>query len=159
MPPHLLDSVFAFKQSIDMQTSSFCQAIAAEFLAAPAASAHVASVVNVYTRNRDKLASALSDYLSPDFRWTRPEGGLFIWVEGPHTFDADATLRRALDAGVAFLPGRTFYTNPDAHGSTLRLSFAGVAEDMIRPGIELLGALARTEPCRKRTAATTSKPD
>jgi 2-aminoadipate transaminase len=141
MPPHLLDSVFAFKQSIDMQTSSFCQAIAAEFLAGPAAAAHLADIVNVYSRKLDKLATALGDYLPPEFRWTRPEGGMFVWVEGPHTFDADATLHRALDAGVAFLPGKTFYTNPDAHGSTLRLSFAGVAEDMIGPGIELLGAL------------------
>lgn len=141
MPPHLPDSVFALKQSIDMQTSSFCQAMAAEFLAGPAAAAHVTNVVNVYARKLDELASALSDYLPPQFRWTRPEGGMFVWVEGPHTFDADATLRRALDAGVAFLPGKTFYTNPDAHASTLRLSFAGVAQDMIRPGIELLGAL------------------
>lgn len=141
MPPHLLDSVFAFKQSIDMQTSSFCQAIAAEFLASPAAGAHLADVVNVYGRKLDKLASALRDYLPPDFRWTRPEGGMFVWVEGPSTFDADATLLRALDAGVAFLPGNTFYTNPDARGNTFRLSFAGVAEDMIRPGIERLGAL------------------
>jgi 2-aminoadipate transaminase len=141
MPPHLVDSVFAFKQSIDMQTSSFTQAIAAEFLAGPAASAHLARVVNVYGRKRDKLASALSDYLSPDFRWARPEGGMFIWVEGPHTFDADAALSRGLDAGVAFLPGSTFYTNPDDHRSTLRLSFAGVAEEMIRPGIELVGAV------------------
>jgi 2-aminoadipate transaminase len=133
--------VFAFKQSIDMQTSSFCQAIVAEFLAGPAAGAHLAGVVNVYARKLDKLASALSDYLPSDFRWTKPEGGMFVWVEGPPTFDADATLRRALDAGVAFLPGRTFYINPENHGSTLRLSFAGVAEDMIRPGIELLGAL------------------
>jgi 2-aminoadipate transaminase len=141
MPPHLLDSVFAFKQSIDMQTSSFCQAIAAEFLAGPAAATHLADIVNVYSRKLDKLASALTDYLPPEFRWTRPEGGMFVWVEGPRTFDADATLRRAIDAGVAFLPGKTFYTNPDAYGSTLRLSFAGVAEDLIRPGIELLGAL------------------
>jgi len=141
MPPRLRDSVFVFKQSIDMQTSSFCQAIAAEFLASPAADAHLAEVVAVYARKLDKLACALSDCLPADFRWTRPEGGMFIWVEGPPTFDADATLRRGLDAGVAFLPGRTFYTNPDAHRSTLRLSFAGVAEETIRPGIELLGAL------------------
>jgi 2-aminoadipate transaminase len=141
MPPHLLDSVFAFKQSIDMQTSSFCQAIAAEFLAGPEAGAHLADVVSVYARKLDKLSSALRDHLPPEFRWTRPEGGMFIWVEGPRTFDADATLRRALDAGVAFLPGKTFYTNPEAHGSTFRLSFAGVEEDMIRPGIELLGEL------------------
>lgn len=141
MPPHLLDSVFAFKQSIDMQTSSFCQAIAAEFLAGPGTSAHVADIVKLYARKLDELAGALDDHLPGEFRWSRPEGGMFVWVEGPHTFDADAALRRALDAGVAFLPGKTFYTNPDAHRSTLRLSFAGVAEDRIGPGIELLGAL------------------
>jgi 2-aminoadipate transaminase len=141
MPPHLLNSVFAFKQSIDMQTSSFCQAIAAEFLAGSAAAAHLADVVTVYARKLDTLAGALSDYLPADFRWTRPDGGMFVWVEGPPTFDANATLRRALEAGVAFLPGQTFYTNPDDHRSTLRLSFAGVGEDKIRPGIELLGAL------------------
>jgi 2-aminoadipate transaminase len=67
MPPHLVDSVFALKQSIDMQTSSFCQAIAAEFLAGPAASAHVACVVGVYARKLETLASALSDYLPPTF--------------------------------------------------------------------------------------------
>lgn len=142
MPMDLLDSVLALKQGIDMQTSSFTQAIAAEFLAGPYAAAQLARLVDAYATKLDVLADALDAYFPAEFRWRRPDGGLFVWVEGPPGFDADALLDRALERGVAYLPGSAFYADGGGgHHNTMRLSFAGAPVDGIDRGIKLLATL------------------
>ncbi|WP_067473247.1 aminotransferase-like domain-containing protein [Nocardia amamiensis] len=141
MPPDLLRSVLALKQGIDMQTSTYCQAIAAEFLGSPAGAAHLAHVVEVYSAKLDTLADAVERHFPPGFQWVAPEGGMFLWIEGPHGFDADALLGTALQEGVAFLPGSVFYADDADHRNTMRLSFANVPGDDIDRGIALLAAL------------------
>ncbi|MEU5758840.1 PLP-dependent aminotransferase family protein [Nocardia sp. NPDC047648] len=142
MPADLLETVLALKQGIDMQTSTYCQAIAAEFLASPACSTHLAHVVGAYSAKLDALTAAVGRHLPAGFRWTEPEGGMFLWVEGPAGFDADAALTEALRLGVAFLPGSAFYADDVAgHRNTMRLSFANVPLDDIDRGIALLGAV------------------
>jgi 2-aminoadipate transaminase len=141
MPPDLLARVLALKQGIDMQTSTLCQAIAAEFLAGEAGRAHVAHTVASYATKLDTLVAALEAYLPAGFAWTRPDGGMFLWVTGPAGFDADAMVDRALDAGVAYLPGSAFHLDGTSHRNTMRLSFAGVAVGDIGRGVELLAKL------------------
>jgi 2-aminoadipate transaminase len=141
MPPALLERVLVLKQGIDMQTSTFCQAIAAEFLAGAAGRAHLARTVASYAAKLDSMTSALEARLPSGFAWTRPDGGMFLWVEGPPGFDADAMVDRALDAGVAYMPGSVFHADGAGHRNTMRLSFAGVPRDDIERGVELLAKL------------------
>ncbi|MBF6296658.1 PLP-dependent aminotransferase family protein [Nocardia amamiensis] len=141
MPPDLLRSVLALKQGIDMQTSTYCQAIAAEFLGSAAGAAHLARLVEVYSAKLDTLADAVERHFPPGFQWVAPDGGMFLWVEGPQGFDADALLGTALREGVAFLPGSAFYADDADHRNTMRLSFANVPGDDIDRGIAVLAAL------------------
>lgn len=142
MPPDLLHSVLALKQGIDMQTSTYCQAIAAEFLGSAAGAAHLAHVIDAYSAKLDTLVDAVERHFPQGFRWLEPEGGMFLWVEGPRGFDADALLGTALREGVAFLPGSVFYADGDAdHRNTMRLSFANVPRADIDRGIAVLAAL------------------
>jgi len=140
MAPELLARVLVLKQGIDMQTSTFTQAIAAEFLAGSAGRAHLATTVASYAAKLETLAAALDALLPAGFEWTRPDGGMFLWVTGPAGFDADAMLERALDAGVAYLPGSVFHVDTSPR-NTMRLSFAGVPREDIERGVALLAKL------------------
>ncbi|WP_062988167.1 aminotransferase-like domain-containing protein [Nocardia anaemiae] len=141
LPDELLEPVLALKQGIDMQTSTFNQAIAAEFLGTPVGSAHLSLLLKSYAAKLNMVVAALEKYFPSGFSWTEPDGGMFVWVEGPTDFDADMLVAPALRRGVAFLPGSAFYAGPDAPRNALRLSFASVPEHRIDPGIELLAGL------------------
>lgn len=144
LPPDLMGPVLAHKQIVDMQTSTLCQAIAAEFLDGPAAE-HRDRIVAAYATRLGLLAEALRMHLPADFSWSEPDGGMFLWVEGPPgRFDADALLPHALESGVVYMPGSGFYAqHPENHRNTIRFSFANVAEAQIETGVKLLAGLIR----------------
>ena len=87
---------------------------------------------------RDAMLEALEQEL-PDARWSRPQGGYFIWLELPEGADAGALLERAAAAGVTFVPGADFGGAPN----TARLAFSFVSPDEIREGVRRLAALVR----------------
>ena len=144
LPPGLLDPILALKQGIDMQTSALNQAIAAEFLGSAAGSEHIAHIVQSYGTKLRTLQSALRTHFPAGFSWTDPEGGMFVWVEGPANFDTEALVGPALQAGVAFLPGSMFFAGPAAPRNTMRLSFAEVPLGDIDRGIQRLAAVCAT---------------
>lgn len=141
-PPELSECILALKQTIDMQTSTLGQAIAAEFLGSGQASAHLERLRGAYSTKLNTLVGALERHFPGEFSWTEPDGGLFVWVDGPPDFDADALLDQALEHGVAFLPGSVFYADGGAnHRNTMRLSIGTVVDDEIDAGIKRLATL------------------
>ena len=84
---------------------------------------------------------ALQEHFPGNFRWSKPDGGMFVWAEGPPELDISEVYDRAIEKGVAFVPGRHFYANPGKGLNTMRLNFSNVDEDMIKKGIAILGAL------------------
>ncbi|HET6550827.1 MAG TPA: PLP-dependent aminotransferase family protein [Solirubrobacter sp.] len=127
------------KQAADLHTSTVAQLAAERWLAAHDLGDHIASLAAHYRPRRDALLEALEAHLPAGSRWTRPEGGLFIWVELPSGFDAEAVLPRALERGVAYVPGRYFYAG-EARPETLRVSFATATPDELREGAARLAA-------------------
>lgn len=101
--------------------------------------AHIAKVVAVYRERRDAMAADLAAVLPPGASMTRPEGGMFFWVDLDDDTDTGALLPRAIDEGVAYVPGWAFYAD-DPRRCTLRLSFVTSPPEVIREG---LGRLAR----------------
>ena len=83
------------------------------------------------------MLAALEESLVGEVQWTRPEGGMFVWVTLPETVDAAALLERALARGVAFVPGAEFHVDGGGR-NTLRLNFTHVTPDRIREGMERL---------------------
>lgn len=148
MPSGLSNSILALKQTIDMQTSALCQAVAAEFLEGGYADTHLARLIDTYSRKLDILTDSLGKHFPQGFCWEKPDGGMFLWITGPPGFDADAILDDAIAEDVAFLPGSFFYADSgDNHHNTMRLSFVNVADDKIDEGIMRLATI-----CRKGTA-------
>ena len=79
-------------------------------------------------------------WLPAGCRWVRPYGGMFFWLTLPSGLDATALLAKAVDAGVAYVPGAAFYS-ADARADTLRLSFVTVDTARIEEGVRLLGGV------------------
>ncbi|MCZ4492297.1 MAG: PLP-dependent aminotransferase family protein [Conexibacter sp.] len=121
-PAALRRALVVAKQAADLHTSTIDQAAAAHWLAHCDLDAHVARLRAAYGPRRDALVDGLPDTLPEGSRWTRPDGGMFVWVRLPDGSDADALLVAALEREVAFVPGWPFFPGV-ADRATLRLSF------------------------------------
>ena len=142
-PAALLAKATMCKQFSDAHTSTFAQATAAQYLAGGHMPATLARVRQVYGQRARTMTDALRSELGDAIDFVAPQGGLFVWARltgaGGKLKDGAELAKRAIEQGVAFVPGAPFYcANPDL--STLRLSFATVGDDKIREGI---GRLAR----------------
>ena len=91
-----------------------------------------------YKAQRDAMAQALQQHMPPGAVWRAPQGGMFFWLRLPDGLDAMALLPRAVEAGVAYVPGAPFYAH-DRDACTLRLSFVTLSADDIADGIATLG--------------------
>lgn len=139
--PELLAKAVMCKQFSDAHTSTFAQATAAQYLQAGHMPATLAKVRKVYASRAKAMMDALRSELGDAVAFTEPQGGLFLWVrltgKGGKLADANELAKRAIEQGVAFVPGAPFFSqNPDV--STLRLSFATADEDKIREGVARL---------------------
>ena len=141
-PPELLARAVMCKQFSDAHTSTFAQATAAQYLKSGAMPATLAHVRTVYAERAQAMGDALRAELGDAVEFVQPRGGLFLWVRltgaRGQERDAGALAKRAIDKGVAFVPGMPFFSqNPDA--ATLRLSFATADVAKIREGVARLG--------------------
>lgn len=137
-PAELLAKATMCKQFSDAHTSTFAQATAAQYLKAGRMPATLAKVRQVYAERATAMGNALRRELGDAIEFVQPQGGLFIWARltGARGQLADGAelAKRAIDKGVAFVPGAPFYArNPDA--ATLRLSFATVGLEKIEEGV------------------------
>lgn len=140
-PAELLAKATMCKQFSDAHTSTFAQATAAEYLQAGRMPATLAKVRSVYAQRARTLGDALRRELGDAVDFVQPQGGLFVWARltgaGGRVADGNVYAKRAIEQGVAFVPGAPFFcANPDH--ATFRLSFATAAEDKILEGVARL---------------------
>jgi len=131
------------KQGADLHTSSLTQLLAARFILASDLDGHVARIRDAYRKRRDAMLAALDKHMPPGVSYTRPKGGLFLWLELPSGLDARVVLERSLEENVAFVPGGAFFTE-DGHDNTLRLNFSAMPVDRITEGVRRLGRVLET---------------
>ncbi|GAB3355312.1 MULTISPECIES: aminotransferase-like domain-containing protein [Giesbergeria] len=140
-PPALLANAVMCKQFSDAHTSTFAQAVAAQYLQAGRMPATLAYVRQVYAERAQTLCDALREQLGDAVEFVQPQGGLFVWLRltgaGGKECNANTLAQRAIERGVAFVPGAPFFAqNPDP--ATLRLSFATADVAKIREGVARL---------------------
>jgi 2-aminoadipate transaminase len=138
-PAALYGALAVAKQAADLHTSTVAQLAAERWLTSHDLLAHMRGLARHYRPRRDALLAALERHLPPGSTFTRPEGGLFIWVTLPPGYDADAILPRAIERGVAFVPGRYFYAGEPVR-ETLRVSFATASPAELEEGAARLAA-------------------
>lgn len=130
------------KQAADLHSATINQ-MAIHAVAETCFDTHVATVRAAYRARRDAMLEALGRYMPEGVAWTRPEGGMFIWVSLPRHMDSAALLRRAIDEyDLAFVPGHAFFADGSGE-NTLRLSFSCASPDQINEGMKRLGLLLR----------------
>ncbi len=134
--PDLLRKAVIGKQSTDVHTSSLTQAIVAEYLADGLLPAHIAAICKSYGAQMRAMQEHLTRF-PEGTRYTRPQGGLFLWVQLPGGLDAEALLRSAIDRNVAFVPGTHFFCE-GGHTDTLRLNFSNSTLEQIDTGMDTL---------------------
>ncbi len=127
------------KQSMDLCTGSFTQVVAREFLKTGVLGELVERTRACYGERREAMLGALERMIDPDWgvRWTRPEGGMFLWVTLPPWMKARRLLERSLQEHVAFVCGSAFHCDGSGE-STLRLNFSFPDVEQIQAGIRRL---------------------
>ena len=128
------------KQAADLHTSQLTQMVVHEVIKDGFLDQHIPKIRTLYGNQCQVMLDAMTQYFPAGVEWTKPEGGMFIWVTLPKHIDAMKLLDEAIAQKVAFVPGSPFYAN-EPETNTLRLSFVTVPPERIRAGIEILGKL------------------
>lgn len=133
------------KQAADLHSPSFNQRVVAEVMKDGFLASHIPTIRAMYKVQRDVMLVALEREMEGlDVNWTRPVGGMFLWVTLPKGMNAQDLLPEAVERGMAFVPGAPFYAD-DAEHNTLRLSYVTVSPEQINKGIAALAAAIRAQ--------------
>ena len=131
------------KQAADLHSPSFNQRVVAEVMKDGFLHSHIPTIRAMYKVQRDVMLMALEAEMEGlGVTWTRPVGGMFLWVRLPEGMDAQVLLAEAVERGMAFVPGAPFYAD-EAETNTLRLSYVTVSPEQIRQGVAALAAAIR----------------
>ncbi|HLU18775.1 MAG TPA: PLP-dependent aminotransferase family protein [Pusillimonas sp.] len=139
-PAPIISKLVQIKQATDLHSSTLTQMAVYETIKNGFLAQHLPAVRDIYREQCGYMLDAMQSHFPSSTSWTRPEGGMFIWVTLPQHIDAQELLARAIERHVAFVPGAPFYADAAQH-NTLRLSFVTVPEARIREGIAILGRL------------------
>ena len=131
------------KQGTDLQCNTIAQMEIAKYMELYDIDAHIEKIRAVYKRRRDVMLEAMTAYFPKEISFTRPQGGLFAWVELPKEINARALLEAALEKKVAFVPGGSFYPNTPRE-NTFRINYSSMSEARIVEGIKILGDVIKT---------------
>lgn len=130
------------KQGADLQCNTIAQMVIAKYLELYDIDAHIEKIRATYKRRRDVAVDTMSKEFPAGVSFTRPEGGLFCWVEMPDHMNARDVLQTCLKKNVAFIPGGSFFPN-GGRENTFRLNFSNMPEDRIVEGLKLIGSVLR----------------
>ncbi len=142
-PRPLIDRMSRAKQTVDLHTGTLSQHIALELLNSGYLEEFVPTLRRVYRERRDALLDALQEHFPSGSRWTRPQGGMFVFVTLPEGVFAGALLPKALEQNVAFVPGEEFHLD-GAGQNTMRLNFTKTSVPDIAAGIRRLAEVIKS---------------
>ncbi|OPX41979.1 2-aminoadipate transaminase [Ruminiclostridium hungatei] len=142
--PGIINKYVLFKQGTDIHTNYFAQMQIARYLEKYDIQAHIRSNVQIYKSRRDAMLDTIEKTFPREVTYTRPEGGMFLWVTLPEEVNTKVLLKKSLRRGVAFVQGSAFFPN-GGHENTMRLNFSGLSEEKIIKGISILGELLKEE--------------
>jgi 2-aminoadipate transaminase len=143
-PKVLIDRLRQAKEAADLHTDQLSQAVLLEFAQSGRLQAHRARVLRAGAERLAATLDGCAGHLPSGSSWTRPDGGMNVWVRLPEPLDAGELLARVQKEGVTYLPGRYFAVSR-LESNALRLCFAGLAPDDIRKGLAVLGRLFSSE--------------
>jgi len=130
------------KQGVDLQCNTLAQMTISEYLKQYNIDEHIGKIISVYKKRRDIAVDCIERYFPDDTKFTRPEGGLFTWIELPNGLSARTMLEKCLEKKIAFVPGGSFFPT-EAKENTLRINFSNMPEDKIEEGLRIIGGIVK----------------
>jgi 2-aminoadipate transaminase len=134
----IFDKLLIAKQASDLHTNIFTQCVLAEYLKQGNFDTHIQKIRDVYGRQCKAMIGSINKHFPKNVHFTRPEGGMFLWVTLPEHISSMKLFEVAIKKKIAFVPGHPFYIGRE-ETNTLRLNFSNVDEDTIENGIQRLG--------------------
>jgi 2-aminoadipate transaminase len=131
------------KQGVDLHTSTFSQALAAEYIAGGHLDRHLPKILDFYRPRQEAMLAALDEYFPREFHWSKPDGGMFIWAEGPDALNTDELAHACIRRCVAYVPGRYFYPGAGQGLGTMRLNYTMTDPPTIRNAIRIVAEVFR----------------
>lgn len=129
------------KQGVDLHTSTFNQALAAEYLTGGHLKKHLPTILKLYRPRQAAMLQSIHRCFPPQFTCAKSEGGMFLWVQGPGGFDMMKLYHKAVKDNLAFVPGTFFYAHAGEGVETMRLNYTMVDEETIQGAIRKLGEM------------------
>lgn len=152
-PKPLFPKLLQSKQAADLHTAAFNQRIVYQVIKDGFLETHIPTIRERYRTQRDAMETALTASMPAGCEWMKPRGGMFFWLRLPAGCDAMALLPKAVEAGVAYVPGSAFYADqPDAR--TMRLSFVTLAPADIADAVQRLGNVVKAHLASQPALAT-----
>lgn len=142
-PRDIISKLVQIKQATDLHTATVTQMAVHNIVRDGFLDQHLPKVRALYRQQCDYMLDALHEYWPDSVHWTRPDGGMFIWVTLAQGIDTGRMLQEAVARNVAFVPGAPFYAGVPPQANTLRLSFVTVPQARIIQGVRILGDLIR----------------
>ena len=141
-PVDVIKKLVQAKQGSDLHTSTLTQFIAYQISNSPWMKTHIQTIRRVYKERRDVMLQTLEEYMPEGVNWTKPKGGLFLWVTLPENCDTTEMFNKAVAAKVAYVPGDSFF--PLGGGkNTMRLNFSYSKPETIHEGIKRLAKMLK----------------
>ena len=140
--PQIIRKMEILKQSLDLCTSSLNQLLAADILRTGFFEKHIEAIKKTYKLKKDTMVAALEKYMPDGVTWTKPEGGLFLWVRLPEGMSADEMFADALKENVAYVIGSAFHCDGSGK-NTMRLNFSYPTPEDIDEGIKRLATAVK----------------
>ncbi|MCD6560050.1 MAG: PLP-dependent aminotransferase family protein [Palaeococcus sp.] len=142
--PHFIRKLEIAKQGIDLCTNVISQVIAMEYMKGGYLDEQIPKIRAFYKPKLETMLRALEEYMPEGVKWTKPEGGMFVWVTLPEGIDTKAMFEKAVSRGVAYVPGEAFFADRSVK-NTMRLNFTYVDDEKIVEGIKRLAEVIKEE--------------
>lgn len=139
-----IDKYVAFKQTADLHTDSFAQRITAKYMELYDIEEHINKIKAVYKERCTTMLSCIEEFFPKNLSYSKPEGGLFIWVELPEGVDSTHIFTKCLKNNVACVPGVPFFPNGTQKNS-LRLNYSNMSKEKIIEGMKRMGEVLHRE--------------
>lgn len=136
--PEIASKVEELKETNDLQSPELTQMLATYYMNMFDLEAHIKEIQETYKERCELMIEMIKKYFPKEIKYTNPEGGMFLWLELPEGLDSDKILDEAVEAGVAYIPGESFFAQEGVK-NTVRMNFTMVNDQQIRDGIKILG--------------------
>jgi len=141
-PPEIINKLSLAKQAADLHTSTFNQIVAYEVANGGFLYEHVKIIRKTYKERLNVMIDTLEEHMPEGIKWTKPKGGLFLWVTTPECLDCQDFFEDAVKEKVAFVPGTSFFAEGGGH-NTMRLNFSNATPEKINEGISRLAKVIK----------------